>query len=202
MRLRSIGSAFVVLFAMVVASGCQEPPKDQIQEARTALDEMVQAGVFQWAPEAGEAAKSALAKVEAEVKIQGDKLGFLRDYEQTLVLIEDVKKAAATAQTAAGEAKAKARAEAAESIAGLEKALAEARDLLATAPTGKGTEADLEVMKADLDEVALAVAGAQSALEGERFAEVSSKVQAGLTRVEAVKAAIQQAIAAVTAAAQ
>lgn len=200
MRLRSIGSVFVVLFAMVVASGCQEPPKDQIQEARTALDELVQSGVFQWAPEAGEAAKDALAKVEAEVKIQGDKLGFLRDYEQTLALVEDVKKAAATAKAAATEAKDQARAEAAEAIAGLEKALAEARDLLANAPTGKGSEADLEVMKADLDEVTRAVADAKAALEGERFTEVSSKVQAGLTRVEDVKASIQQAIAAVNAA--
>lgn len=202
MRLRSIGSLVVVLFAMVVASGCQEPPKDQIQEARTALDELVQSGVFQWAPEAGEAAKAALAKVEAEVKIQGDKLGFLRDYEQTLALVEDVKKAASTAKAAATEAKEKARTEAAESIAGLEKALSEARDLLATAPKGKGSEADLEAMKADLDEVERTVADAKSALDGERFAEVSSKVQAGLTRIDEVKAAIQQAIAAVNAAVQ
>jgi hypothetical protein len=55
-------------------------------------------------------------------------------------------------------------------------------------------------MKADLDEVTRAVADAMTALEGERFAEVSSKVQAGLTRVEDVKASIQQAIAAVNAA--
>lgn len=202
MRLCSTGSMFVILLAMVVSSGCQEPPKDQIQEARTALDELVQAGVFQWAPEAGETAKDALAKVEAEVKIQGDKLGFLRDYKQTFVLVEDVKKAAATAKTAATEAKEKSRAEATESIVELEKALAKARDLLATAPTGKGSEADLEVMKADLDEVERAVVDAKSALEGERFAEVSSKVQAGLTRAEDVKASIQQAIAAVNAAAR
>lgn len=200
MRARSFGSVVVVLFAMVVSVGCKEPPAPQIQEARVALDELAQVAVDQWAPEAAQTARQALAQVDAELKVQGDKLGFLRDYQKTLELVASTKEAAVAAKAAAVEAKEKARAEATEAVEALSKSLADAQAMLATAPTGKGAEADLEMMKADLEAVSQAIAEAKAALESEKFGEVGAKVQAGLTRVESVKTAIQQAIAAVAAA--
>jgi hypothetical protein len=197
MRNSSILSLFVFVVSMVVLAGCKEPPTPEIEAARKALEEVKAAGVEAWAPEALRSAEQALSQVEAEAKVQGDKMGFLRNYEATLALVENAKAAAAKAKADADAAIEKAKTAAADSIVATEKALVDARALLAQAPTGKGTEADLEMMKGDLDGVEQALTEIKAMFGEQKYLEVPARAEAAKARAEAVKVSIEQAIAAV-----
>jgi hypothetical protein len=124
-------------------------------------------------------------------------MGFLRNYEATLALVENAKAAAAKAKADADAAIEKAKTAAADSIVATEKALVDARALLAQAPTGKGTEADLEMMKGDLDGVEQALTEIKAMFGEQKYLEVPARAEAAKARAEAVKVSIEQAIAAV-----
>lgn len=74
--------------------------------------------------------------------------------------------------------------------------LEEANGLLATAPTGKGTQADIAAMKADLEGVASALAETDNLFASEKYIDAKAKADGAKQTIANVKTAIEEAKAA------
>lgn len=181
---------FAVLMGLVA---CAKPPAAEIAAVKTAVESARTSGATEYAPESLRAAEEALAKLEAEVKAQEARFAWFRKYDQAKVLIAEVQKAADKAVQDAAAERERVKQETAAAIADARKSLDEAKVMLAEAPTGKGTEADLEALKGDLAGVEAALQEVQKAFEDAKYGEARTKAQAARERAEAVKAAVQAA---------
>ena len=72
-------------------------------------------------------------------------------------------------------------------------ALDEATTLLASAPRGKGSRADLAAMRADLDAAGVALTEAEASLTDGTFLDAKSKATSAKEMIQGVKDAITQA---------
>ena len=79
-------------------------------------------------------------------------------------------------------------------IASARNALSEARSSLRSAPTGKGSQSDIAMMKADLDGVELTLDEADGAYLDERYLDARIRAEAARTRAVAVQTDISNAI--------
>ena len=68
--------------------------------------------------------------------------------------------------------------------------------MLATAPRGKGSQADLATMKSDLDAASSSLQEADSSLAAGNLADVRNKAQSAMQAATQVKSAVEQAMAA------
>ena len=187
---------FVALFLAIGVSmaGCGSAPQAAIDAAKASLDQAVTAGAGEYAGTALKAAQDAQAALEAELKVQEGK--WFKSYTKATELAAAAKTAADQAVTDAAAGKEKAKAEATALVAEVKTALAEAQALLEKAPKGKGTAADLEVLKTDLANAATSIADSEAALGTERFLDAKAKAEAAKATAAAVKTAVETAIAA------
>jgi hypothetical protein len=118
----------------------------------------------------------------------------MRSYAKATELAAAAKVAAETAQQRAVEGKEQARNEATQLVADARVVLDEAVLMLEKAPRGKGTQADLAVMKSDLAAVEVSLGEANSALAASNFDEARTKAQAAIQAAGQVKAAVEQAL--------
>jgi hypothetical protein len=175
--------------------GCGSPPPTAaIDAAKAALDKATAAGASQYTPDLLKAAQDAQAALDAELKVQEG--GWFKSYTKASQLAAAAQKAAETALADATAWKAKAKADANTAIGAAKKVLAEAQELLAKAPKGKGSAADLEAMKTDLTNASNAIADAEKAAAGERFLDASAKAESANKAATTVKTAVEEAIAA------
>jgi len=180
-----------ILLGVLVA--CAKPPAAEIAAAKTAVESARTSGAAEYAPESLKGAEDALAKLEAEVKAQEGRFAWFRSYDQARAMIAEVQKAADKAAKDAAAERERVRQETAAAIADARKSFDEATAMLAEAPTGKGTEADIEAMKQDLAAVETALAEVQKTFEAAQYADAKTKALAAKERAEAVKAAVQAA---------
>jgi hypothetical protein len=74
--------------------------------------------------------------------------------------------------------------------------VADVKTMLEKAPRGKGTQADLEMLKNDLAGVESSMADAQNSFNAGKYLDAKSKIQAAMGAANDVKTAIEQAMAA------
>ena len=134
MKMRILG----VLLCVSVVLSCAEPPVDRMTRARQALAELgddLQAE--RWAPDALDAARSAVESAEEEVAVQDRRLPWSRDYEKASARLSLAKQDLAYARTAAMDAKLEAEEMAREALETASYALVHARAALLVAPAAR-----------------------------------------------------------------
>jgi hypothetical protein len=176
--------------------GCGQVPAAEVASAEAALAAAQSAEADVYAPEALKAAQDSQAQLQAELTVQREKLRVLRSYARATEMATAAKAAAESAQQSAAAQKEQVRVETTQLIAAAKLAVEEASALLVTAPTGKGSQADLAAMKADLIAVGTSLGEADLALGSSRFTEARSKAQVAMDAAAKVKGAIEQAQAA------
>lgn len=181
------------LAMLVGVAACAKPPEAEIAAVKTAVEAARTSGATEYAPESLRAAEEALAKLQAEVKAQDARFAWFRKYDQAQVLIAEVQKAADKAVQDAAAERERIKQETAAAIADAQKSLDEAKVMLAEAPTGKGTEADIEALKGDLAGVEAALAEVQKAFADARYVDAKTRALAAKERAESVKTAVQAA---------
>jgi hypothetical protein len=177
----------------LLSVACAKEPTDALNAAKSALEAAKAAGAADYAPSALAAADSAASALEAELKAQTEKFALTRSYTKAAELAAAAKTAADEAAAAAVTGKEQMKAEATTLIAGVRGSLDAAKGILAKAPKGKGSAADLEALNAD-------VAGVETAL-GEMDAAMSAgNYKDAKVKAEAAKATLDKVMAEVTAA--
>jgi len=189
---------FVVVSVLTVAAltavGCSKPPQADIDAAKQALGDAKVAEAPAYAADEWVQAEDAAKLLDTELKLQGEKFAMFRSYKHATELASAAKTAAEDATQTAVEAKDQAREEAMATIEQVRAMLVEVQDMLAKAPTGKGTQADLAALRSDLDGVQLALAEADASYQSGRYLDAQTGASAALTSVEQVKADIDAAV--------
>lgn len=188
--------AAMALVAAASLSACAKPPAEAIALADEARQGALSAGAEEYAPEALNAVSEAKAALDAEIAAQGEKMSLTRSYKHAEELAMEYQTAADQATAAATTAKENARTEATNLIAEGRTALEEVRTLLASAPRGKGSRADLAAMGADLDAAAASLTEAEGALTSQMYLDARSKASAARIVIDQVRSSIEQAQAA------
>lgn len=190
---RRLGGALLVLSVVAVAAGCAKRPDAEVAAARTAVEEARAAGGPQYVPEAFKGVEDALQKAQEETKAQDDRFALMRSYDKAKELLARVKSDAEKVRTEAVAAKERAKGEAEAAQKEARTSLDAAKALLAKAPRGKGTKADLEAMEADLKAAETALAEARAAADKEDYLGAKAKAQSVKDKATAVSAQVQQA---------
>lgn len=189
MRIRNL----IPIVAVMLVAGCAKPPAQQIDQAKVSMESARTARAADYAPAAWVEATGLESQLADELKIQEEKPSFFRSYAKTSQLAESLKGAAdkATQEAAAGMETAKRDAEA------LMIKAREARDradkALASAPRGKGTEADLASLRSDNSATDATLDEMQKAFDAGDYLAAKAKAEAVIQACDGVLHEIEAA---------
>jgi len=193
MRVRA-GLMMLVLGLAVTLVACATPPTADIDAVKTAISGADAAGAAEYAADSLKAAQDAQAALDAELKAQEG--NWMKSYDKAKTLAAAAKAAGEKATTDATAGKEKAKADATQGIADAKAALTAAQALLAKAPKGKGTAADLAAMKTDLETAATTITEAEAALGSVKYLDAKAKAASAKAAADKVTADVEAAKAA------
>ena len=180
----------------ILTAGCASAPTAEIDATKQALNSIQNDNVSTYAPESLKAAQDAMNSALAEVQTQEKKFALTRDYKQSASMLKTAKDLAEKANNDAQVNKAKAKEDAEAAVAALPPMITEAEGLLAKAPKGKDTKADLQAMQDDLKLAKDASEEAQSSISSERYLDAIAKANTAKEKataiIDQVKAARQK----------
>src|SRR5262245_51832809 len=184
-----------ILILTLALLGCAQSPVAEIDGAKQALDRARDAQAPEYAPEAWNAANDAQSRLDAELDAQKNKTALFRSYSKSKDLAAEVKSSSERATELAAAGKDKAKAEAATLISQARDEYALAEKALASAPRGKGTEADLASLKSGVTGIDSTLTEMQRAFDAGDYLAAKTKAQAAIdaareigNEVEAAKA--------------
>ena len=188
------GTLVFALGTMLMA--CAEKPIQGTDSALQALQAAKQAGAEKYAPESLRVAEDEYQKAQEEIAAQDDTFVMTRNYDAANAILVKVVADAEKAKTEAIASKQMVKTEAEGAVVLAKSSLEEAKNQLAQAPTGKGTQADLQALRGDLQAAETTFAEIDAIMAMEDFIGVKAKaesVQALAARVnEQVAQAIQK----------
>lgn len=184
------------LIGLLVVAGCAQPPTQAVDAARSAIDEAKKAHADQYAPDAWNAALQAKDRLDAELDAQNNRFVLVRSYGQSTTLANAALTTANEAKNAAETGMQKAKDDATAKMADARAALDALQRAVATAPRGKGTEADLTSLKSDAGSVESTLKDMQAAFDAGNYLDASAKADAALATCHNLEAEIQKASAA------
>lgn len=186
-------SVLLVTAGLVLLVGCGgEAPTAELQAVKQILDDARAAGAEKFAPSEFVAAETAYQQAEEAVNTEKEKL--FKDFDQPRELIADARNKAEAARAATMTAKQRALEEANSAIAAAADAVETARAHLEDAPSGKGTESDIERLGADLDEAQAELDEARQAVTREDFDAVSTMAASATQTAQQVENGVQMAV--------
>ncbi len=183
----------VLALAAGLFTGCAKAPTEELAGAKAAIEAAAAEGATKYAAAELQGINDTLASAEAEIKVQEDK--FFKNYDKAKEILAKAKADAEAlkAQVPALKEAAKNAALAAQNEA--VTAVANAEKLLAKAPVGKGTRADIEMYKNDLAGIKLALDGVQAKMVAEDFLEATAAAKDVTAKAGSISSAIEAAIA-------
>lgn len=190
--------AVVAMFLISMVAGCAKPPTAEMDAVKAAVGEAVKIGAEKYTAPELKGVQDKIAAAEAEIKAQEGKI--FKKYDKAKEILAAALTDAKTMtglvpvrKQAAKDAAVAARADAA-------AAVTQASDLLAKAPTGKGTKADIEAFKGDIAGLSAELTGIDGQITREEYFEAKAKADAVKSRAtsiaDEIKAAIEKMAAA------
>ena len=183
----------LALALAVVAAGCAQAPKVDVDAAQHALEDARMAKAPDYAPEAWNAAQDAEAKLQAELDAQQKTWAVARSYSTARQLAVVAKDQAEKAAQDAVAGKEKAKADATTLMAQARDQAKLANDAVAAAPRGKSTEADLASLKSDSTAIGTTLDEMQKAFDGGDYVGAKSKAQAAIDAAKQIQNEVEQA---------
>lgn len=166
--------AISLFVAVAVLAGCDDPPTAELQAAKQALDAARDIGAERFAANEYSAAQRAYSEAESTTNTEAERFFLLKDFEQARTQIADAKSKAMQAESSAEAEKKRQRESAQAAIAAARDAVAAAYTSLEDAPAGKGTEADIEELRAELSTAEADIEAAEAAVDSEDFSDAEA----------------------------
>jgi hypothetical protein len=189
---KNIRISWVVALGLLVA-GCSHAPNTEIDAAKQALVDARQAQASDYAPQAWTAAQDAESKLEVELDAQAQRWTPLRSYTVAKQLALETKAAAERSRDEAIAGKDKAKTEVTTMIAEAREAVSQAKAAVASAPRGKGTEADLAALKSDATSIDDTLQEMQRAFDAGDYVAAKVKAQAAIDAAKKIQSDVEQA---------
>jgi len=181
--------AVVVMFIFV---GCAKEPTQEISDAKAALEAVINEGANTYTPDEIKALNDQFATAVEEANAKSGKLFASNSaaIEKLVKIKTDAEALKAVIPVKKDEAKNAALAAQTE----VQTALEEAKTLLASAPKGKGTQADIAAFTADLQAIEDSVPELQKAIDSEDYFGASEKAKSIKEKSVSISDQIKQAI--------
>ncbi len=186
--------SFVLLGLLMVAflAGCASKPQKEIDETTAAVNGVVQEGLGKYSPENEKKVKDALAAAMDEIKVQEGKT--FKNYDKAKQLLADAKKVADEQKAALPAMKDQAKQNATSAVDAAKAAVEDAKKVLAQAPKGKGTAADIEALRGDVKGAEDMLPEVQGLIDKEDYAGAVTKANAIKEKAEGVSNQVKQAL--------
>jgi len=189
---KRIALVFAV-FALLVFIGCAKPPEQEIQKANSAIEAARTAEAEEYVPESFQVAMDTLRAAEAAKTEADGKFALFRSYSKAKALYVTAEGLANTAAQDAAAEKERVKQEVANLLVQAKASLDSANAALAKAPKGKGSKADIELIKNDLAAAQASFDDANNDFNTGRFKVAKAKVEAAMQKASAVITEIEQA---------
>lgn len=179
----------------VLIAGCSKPPEPEMAAAEQAAQMAQQSQAQKYAPQEWTMAQDTLNAAKAEKAAQDGRFALFRSYGKSKAMFES---ATALLNTAATNAKAemeRVRKETEEMLNMVRVELDSTAAMVANAPVGKDTKAEIELMKQDLTALQQTLSEAQAEFQRNNFDAARSKAQSIRDRVAAMKTQLEAAMA-------
>ena len=187
--LKFLALIMVTIFLLV---GCAKQPTEEINAAKASVDAVVAEGAQKFAAEDAKKLNDSMQAAQDEIKVQDGKT--FKDYAKTKELLAKVKADAEALKAGLAAKKEEAKKNAAVAQEAAKASVAEAKTLLAKAPKGKGSKADIEALKADLKGIEDSLAEIKSANDAEDYNAAIEKSNAIKDKAAAISDQIKKAM--------
>lgn len=181
LRYSLVGLVLVLIFAV----GCSKPPTEELNAAKSAVDAV--------ALEASKYVAEDVKKLNDDLQAAQNEIN-AKNYKQAKDILVQVKADAETLKTTLPEKKELAKNNAIAAQDAAKTAVDDAKALLAKAPRGKGSKADIEAMKADIKGLEESLPELQGLIDAEDYAVATEKANAIKEKAVAVSDQINQAL--------
>jgi len=191
MRMRFF-SLCVAFTGAVMFAGCGgEPPTSDLAAAKKALESARDVGAEQFASQQYSVAEEAYSAAEKAVNEASAEI--ITDFAESQALISNAKSKANDAKSAAEAEKGRQRGAAENALAAAVGVLGQARDALAGAPVGKGTEGDIQQLQDELGAAEAEIDAAKSAVSSDEFSNAEMNAKSAQQKAQMVVAGVQDA---------
>ena len=157
----------VSMVTILLLVGCAKAPTEEINAAKASVDAVVAEGAQKFAAEDAKKLNDSMQAAQDEIKVQDGKT--FKDYAKTKELLAKVKADAETLKAGLAAKKEEAKKNAAAALEAAKASVADAKALLAKAPKGKGSKADIEALKADIKGIEDSLAEIKTANDSEDY---------------------------------
>jgi hypothetical protein len=181
------------IFALLVFIGCAKPPEQEIQKANTAMEQARVAEAEEYVPDVFQVALDTLRAAEAAKTEADGKFALFRSYGKAKALYISAEALANQAVTEAAAEKERVKQEVTDLIAQGQTVLDSANVALTKAPKGKGTKADIELIKNDLAAAQTMFTEAQNEFNAGKYKVAKGKVEGAIQQARKVIDDIEQA---------
>jgi len=193
-QMKKLSVLSAILGIALLTAACASEPKEAVSAARAALEAARTAGAADYAPAALAAAETAFASLDAELKAQSDKFALTRSYTKATELAAAAMTAAETATAEAATGKEKMKTDVTALMGEVKTAITTTTEMLAKAPKGKGSAADIEAMKSDVAGIESSLADIDAAIAAGRFKDAMVKAEAAKQGLDRIAADVQAAM--------
>ena len=187
--------AIAVVFMLV---GCSKPPAQEQDAATASIKELAAAGADKYAPEDLKKLNDQVAAANDEIKGQEGK--FFKSYDKAKEMLAKVKTDAEALKPALAAKKEEAKKNATAAQDAAKSAIEEAKGMLAKAPAGKESRADIEAMKADVKGLEDGLTDVQKLVAAEDYRNATDKAKAISDKAAGISDQVKQAMEKVAAA--
>jgi len=186
-------SIILAALALFLVAGCSKAPEAEMQNADTAVQAAVTAEAEQYAPQSYQIAMDTLNAAKAAKIEQDSKFALFRSYGKSKQMFIAAQALSEKATTDAQAEKERVRQEVMGMMTQVQAVIDSATVALAKAPRGKGSKADIELIKADLDAVNSGFAAAKADFDGGKFLAAKAKFEAVANKAQGIIAQIEAA---------
>jgi len=180
-----------ILSAFIV-TGCAKAPEQEITSAKALIESATTADVQAYAADELAQLNSDLNTALEEVKVQDEK--WFGNFDNAKVMLADIKTSADNVTAVAAQRKEDARQAAITAQSEAVAAIEAAKALLAQAPKGKETKAEIEILNADLTGAQESLAGIQTSIDQEKYTEAEDSAKLIKEKAASVSSQVQAAL--------
>lgn len=167
----------LAIATVALAAACASPPQEEIDAARKVLDEAKEAEAETYAADSFREAQDLLNSAVAEVRAQEERFAPMRSYAESETMLQRVSELAGEVRSEAMANREQARQEASSLIDEAQTAITAAEEALKSAPSAKGTRAEVEAFQTELVALTATLTEAREAYDDGDYRGASAKAE-------------------------
>jgi hypothetical protein len=188
-----IAGVVLAVFVLMVVVGCSKPPEQEMSAATQALDAAKMAEAQDYALESYRVAQDTLNSAMALKREADGKFVLFRSYGKSKEMFVRAQGLANEAATKAAAEKERVRIEVTDMMTQAKALLDSADAALKKAPRGKGSKADIELIKTDLAAAVMQYDEAMADFNNGKYKAAKAKLEAMMAKANSVIAEIDKA---------